>query len=360
MNTKLLDIIPTLPSHAHLVVEGGHLTLRRELVNDCVIGVGIYYLELPSSSPVLPFETLRVGKMGEPNQCWAVLTLCDGDKLELPAIKAGKPIWSVKPADERYFEVLAQAIYLFETLKPRVAKSTFSLLIGDLALPPELRHPFDWALSTKFWQLLSNTERSELVMLAESSCQNRGGQRVLRHAARVHPGDDSSERIYREQGYSILATAGEDGGLWLTADYLLDSRSMGHPVIALTKYCKSKPSCAVTLAGKLFMLAAIGTTHHIAVYDDEDDALIRQKSMEGAMVASYFEPKLTLVSTIVVRGKGNGYTVDTIDPATLRQPGRLSGCSELIKRATARIQQLGMARIDSRTSGVCCELANIR
>ena len=353
-------MIPPAPATAYLIVEGGHFTLRRKLraVSDTIEGEGIFYLDAPAATEILPFETLRVPIQKTPDQCWIVLTLAEGDRFELPASIAGRRIRSIMPADARYLEILDRAIELFQRSKIGVSKATFCLLIGDLQLPAELRRPFSWALSAAFRLALSRIDRSSVVLLAESTCQNKGKQVVLKSAARSCDSAAYSEYLYEKFGYAILESAVSDngGGYWLCADALLEPDAIGHPVIALTKYRKSKPSCAVTLAGKMILLAATGATHHVAVYDGDDDVLIRQKSVEGSKVVSFFAPESPIFSVTAVHQGCDRFSIDIVDPKALVCPGRLPDRRALIERAVHRVEDLGFARIQSSISDVCCEI----
>jgi hypothetical protein len=355
--------IPNLPSNARVVVEGGHFTMRRAIVKDTKLGPGVYYLDVPSSTPPLPYETLRVPFEGEATQCWVVLKLAENDRVARPQAAAGREIRAIEPASARYLATLRKTIALFESLKPKVARAIFCLLIGNLELPKELRLSFEWALSEDFMREIGRVDQAELKLLAESTCQNKGDQRVVRtNAKRIQEDAATAERVYREFGYTVLASQTDGRGFWLAADSLLDKRATGYPVIALTKIDKmgeTKPSCAVTLAGKLFLLTKGDTTHHIVIYDAKDDELIRQKSIEGAIVASYFEPGVSVLSMIVVHGFGDGYSIDEVDPAAIRTLGRLPSHSALIKKATECAQEMGAERIENRTSDVCCEIQRL-
>lgn len=360
---SLRNRIPAIPAASSLVVEGGHFTLRRRILDPtpAIEGGGVFYLDAPAATAILPFETLRVPMEETPDKCWIVLTLGEGDRLELPASAADAKIRSIMPEGARYLEILDRAIDLFQALKDEVAKATFCLLIGDLELPRELRRAFGWTLSSAFRRALSRIDGSSLVLLAESTCQNRGKQVVLKPAARSCGESPYSEYLYEKFGYAVLQSEMDDngGGYWLCADALLEPAIVGHPVIALTKYGRSKPSCAVTLAGKTVLLAATGATHHIAVYDADDDALIRQKSVEGSVVASLFAPQFPVSSVTMVREGRGSLSVDIVDPATLGKPGRLPSRAALVREVARRIQHLGFARIQSRISDVCCEIPRV-
>lgn len=270
---------------------------------------------------------------------------------------AGGEIHAIAPAGTRYLTLLDEAIALFEALKPSATKTLFCLLIGDLRLPEELRRPSIWALSEVCRQALDPIESASIVLVAETSCQNKGKRVVLESAKQSCDDPAYADFLYEKLGYAVLQSElGNSGGYWLCADALLERGVVGHPVIALTKYSRTRPSCAVTLAGKMVLLAEIGATHHVALYDADDDALIRQKSVEGLAVASFFAPKSPIDSVSVVQEGRRHLSVDHVEPQTLARPGRLESRSALIAKTTHRVHELGLARFQDSVSDVCCEI----
>lgn len=357
--TRLLEMIPPVRSAPCLVVEAAHFTLRPKNLENCraVEGDGIFYLKAPVATAILPFEVHRVPLKKAPDQCWIVLALGKGERLELPEALAGGEVRAIAPASARYLALLDEAIELFRRLKANATRAVFCLLIGDLRLPEELRRPTMWALTQSCRQALGRIESASIVLLAETSCQNKG-KRVVLESARQSRGDPAyADFLYEKLGYAVLQSElDNNSGYWLCADALLEPDAAGHPVIALTKYSRTRPSCAVTLAGKMVLLAEIGATHHVALYDADDDALIRQKSVEGLAVAAFFAPKSPVDSVSVVQEGRKHFAVDHVDPHALARPGRLASRSALIAKTAHRIQELGVARFRDSIPDVCCEI----
>lgn len=356
---RLLAMIPPFSAAPCLVVEAAHFTLRPKNLENCnvVEGDGVFYVKAPVATAILRFEVHRVPLRRAPDQCWIVLALGKGERLELPESLAGGEIRAITPASARYLALLDQAIGLFQILKTKASEAVFCLLIGDLRLPEELRRPSMWALPESCRQVLRRIESERIVLVAETSCQNKGKRVVLESAKQSCNNLAYADFLYKTHGYAVLQSElDNNSGYWLCADALLEPDAASHPVIALTKYSPTRPSCAVTLAGKMVLLAEIGATHHVALYDADEDALIRQKSVEGLAVAAFFAPKSPVDSVSVVQEGGKPFAVDHVDPHTLARPGCLASRAALIAKTTHRIQELGVAKFPDSVSDVCCEI----
>lgn len=278
--------------------------------------------------------------------------------LEIPESVAGSEIYAIVSAGSRYLELLDQAIKLFQSLKDNASRAMFCMLIGDLRLPKELRQPSMWALSESCLQALGRIEISSIILLAETSCQNKG-KKVVLDSAKQSCGDPTyADFLYKTRGYAVLQSelGNSSSCYWLSADALLEPEVIGHPVIALTKYSQTKPSCAVTLAGKMVLLAGIDATHHIALYDADEDPLIRQKCLEGLAVTSFFAPKSRIDSVSIILDGRRNLSVDYDDPQALARPGRLASRSALIAKTILRVHELGLASFRATISDVCCEI----
>lgn len=349
------------PADARVAVEGGHVTLHKlVLPRDEIIDAPRYcFFRAPRETPPGEFEVRRevVDEKESPNECWILVHLPAGTQVRPVDLAPSGVVAAV--AEPRRFELhsLRQAMQVFHDLQNKVSHVQLVVLVGDLLLPNHLRKPAaDWAVPATYREIFAQLGQENVLLLFESTCQNWAKRRVLEPAARYSDNAELRRKVYDEFGFGVFKTGVEAApkSFYLIADWLLHGNRDFNAVIPLTKW-RGKPSCAATLAAKLISLSRYGFTHHISFHDLENDRGIKQKCLEGAVIASYFERNLTTRSVIIVPSKGENPDPRVIEPNGLRKPRESRDYTELFCEASKRAPFLGFEILEIRRVHSCCD-----
>ena len=354
----------TPPADAHVVLEGGHYTLRPDYATpDDLRRAGVYYYQIVSDAAPEPYEIRRVQIENDRGKSWVVVDIPESVERGWAQDPVPHRVMKFQSPTESELYSLEKAIQAAKALAGRVAQVAVAFLIGDLYVPKELRktkphktETIEWALPPEYKRLLATLGDIPYVLLRESSCRNLGHDRILEDAKATLADDRRLADLYARSGASILRDNSDDNRtLYLAADLLLDEAYAENPVIALTKG-SSTPACATRLAGKMFELSRHKFTHLIAWYDVADDPEIRLKNIEGAMIAVCLAPAVDIDVQVITMEYCQVIQKDRLNTRELRRPGsRNGGYAQLLADTSDAARYLGLELISSRASAECCK-----
>lgn len=346
------EIIPP-PPDAHVVVEGGYYAVRPyRWEPDALEGPRTFLLDAARDTSALPFEILRKAVATEAGRVWVVLEIPDGQTASLSNSLDLRRILTFEPPTASELHSLAVAMETGLRLQRNGNRVSWAFLFGDLSLPAELREPLAWAIPASYRELLA---AMNATVVTESNCRNIAAKRIVRQAGRLLRSKEGLESRYAEAGFSLdEERSAVDSTLYLAADALLDCRVSMNPVIALT--LDSRPSCASTVAGKLHHVLRSERTlvHYISWYDSSDDPDIRNKNVEGFVVAACFFGELVLDAQIVTLHEGRITHVDHLKTAEIRKPGVRPGYCDLLLDTQRAGRHHGIDLAVSSVAAGCC------
>lgn len=343
------------PSGSAVVLEGGYYTLRPyPWKGDVLEGPRSFYFEVTAGTPPLAFEVYRRPVENEVNREWVVLTLPEGERVSLPDQLSMSHIMTFDPPTATELHSFNKAVSVAEKLRRNENRVSFALLVGDLALPRELRQPITWVLPESYKEILAESKGT--VLMTESRCRSVASKKIIRTARRALKSADVLAQHYGEAGYCVFEDpSADEHTLYLAADALLDGRFTGNPVIALTKG-ETRPACAATIAGKLHALLKRQKrlTYHIAWYDTADDPDIRKKNLEALIVAASFFGDIDVDAQVVTLDNGRVTHIDRMTTAQVRKHGLRRSHQELLMATYREGRHYGLDFVLSGSSADCC------
>ena len=343
------------PSGTRVILEGGYYTIRpRRWTRNALEGPRSFYFEVIAGTPRLPFEIFRCAVSNDVGREWIVLVMPERESLPVPNGLPSGRVMTFDPPTETELISFNTAVGIAARLRDNGNRVSFALLVGDLALPPELRHPLTWVLPQAYKEILTSSPNT--VLLTESRCRAIAAKRIVKAAKKTLRSADDLARLYQDAGCCVFEGAlVDEGALYLAADVLLDSRMTANPVIALTKD-SSKPACAATIAGKLRALLGRerGRTYHIACYDTADDPDIRNKNLEAMIVAASFFGDMDVDAQMVTSNNGHVTHLDRLTTAEVRKRGLRTDYQELLLATSREGRHYGLDFVLSASSTDCC------
>jgi len=365
-DSRLDHALHRIPLDAQCVVEGGHLTVRiehmRGLHDRQLRGQkdGCYLAVVTDHPDALPGEILRGASKEDGPIEWVVILPEIGQVIDLPARSMGVgDVYTITYGpSETQQRSLRVALDFARQLSTRVKRVRLAILIGDLDIPPALRHHnLEWLLPESYKAMLDEAGlRSEVHLYSEAACRNQGKRRLLDPRKKNFEKRDTAEQIYKEHGYTLFQDF-RYGSFNLCSDYALQKLSEFPYLVAVTKDAKTC-TCGLILAGKLFSISKEGFTHFISIYDEADDARIRRKNIDGFLIFSYLVPE-RCVDAILCTSNTVGRLeqqpkVDEISSDQIRKPGALSGLQELLELTRKKNLVPGLGFVDVMSPGACC------
>lgn len=343
------------PSGARVILEGGYYTIRPySWKHEFLEGPRSFYFEVTTGTPTLELEIDRRTVENDAGREWVVMTLPEGKRVPLPdRLPTGRVMTFDLPTATELHSFNA-AVHMAEKLQRNGNPVSFALLVGDLALPRELRQPITWALPGAYKEILTASE--DTVLLTESRCRAVASKQIVKTARRALTDAATLSQHYRETGSCIFDDPSTDEHvLYLAADALLDSRLTANPMIALTKGT-SRPACATTIAGKLRALVKEEwrLTYHLAWYDTADDPDIRNKNLEALFVAAAFFGDIDMDAQVVTFDNGRVTHIDHVTTAQIRKRGLRRNHEELLLATYREGRHYGLDFVLSGSSADCC------
>jgi hypothetical protein len=343
------------PSGARVIIEGGYYTIRPyPWKRGPLEGPRSFYVEVVAGTPPLPFELLRRPVVNDAEREWVVLTLPAGECVVLPEGLPSRRVMTFDRPTATELLSFNAAVEMAAALRSNRNRVSFALLVGDLALPPELRQPITWVLPDAYNEIL--TSRKDTVLLTESRCRAVAAKQIVRAAKRTLRNADALASLYGDAGCCVFDDATtKERAIYLAADALLDSRLTANPIVALTKD-STRPACAATIAGKLRALLnrERSLTYHIAWYDTADDPDIRNKNLEGLIVAASFFADVDVDAQVVTLDNGRITHIDRLKTSEVRKPGLRNGYHDLLLATHREGRHYGLEFILSASSVDCC------
>lgn len=343
------------PAGSRVILEGGYYTIRPATWSAPTLeGPRMFYMEVEADTPPLSFEVVRRAITKEAGRVWVVLAIPENQHFKVPDDVACSHVMTFDPPTSSELQSFRTAMEVAAELQANGNHVTFALLVGDLALPPELRHDIEWVLPASYRE--KHASANETVLLTESRCRAVAARLIVTKARKTLKSVEETARMYVESGCSVFEdAAAEDGTLYLAADVLLDRRLTAGPVIALTKGA-TRPACATTIAGKLRALLRDEDTpvYHVAWYDTADDPDIRNKNLEAFVVTACFFGGLHLDSQIVTTDHGRVTHVDHLTTADVRTRGVRSGYQDLLLATDREGRHYGIDFVLSGVTSECC------
>lgn len=353
-----------VPPLRKTVVEGGHFTLRQDAMGRDVAALR-FLVRCDAGAPAMPFEFLRGSDPKDRGREWAVLLLDTPKTLKQLGVTSSSA-WPLEPPSDTELATMRRAILLAREMREAGEDVEISLLIGDLLLAPGLRASTEWMLPEAYVALLDEfgMRPEEITIVKESTARSRGAHIVLKKltSRNGESSDNRDDSRYGERGFGVARDEGHE--LFLFADHLLDERMWPFPVIALTKGVEnkragldsaeassSKPSCAVTLAGRLDNLMRAGVVRHISFHDTADDPQIRHKAIEGIAVAAHFGTAEADMLCEVFTQDGLRKVQDEVQLSRLRAPGRRESFDALAAEASG---PSGLEFVGDGVTSTCC------
>jgi hypothetical protein len=363
-DSKLGRVLQRIPPNARCVVEGGHLTARVEHVHDRRLRNrkdGCYLVVATDHPAPLSGEILRGAYKKEDDRIqWVVIRPELDQVIDLPDRSTGVgDVYTVtyEPSETQQ-RSLRLALDLARQLSARVNRIRVAILIGDLDIPPSLRPSLEWLIPESYKAMLDETGlRSSVHLYSEAACRNQGKRRLLDPRKERFEHRETAEQIYKEHGYTLFRDFGY-GALYLSSDYALQ-RLLEFPyLVAVTKDAKTA-TCGLILAGKLLSISKDGFTHFLSVYDEDDDARIRRKNIDGFLIFAHMIPEhqlnVVLCTFNTVGGLEQQPKIDEISSDEIKRPGRLKGgLDELLEITRKKNRVPGLNFIDVMSPGAYC------
>ncbi len=348
------------------LIEGGHFTVEvapldrdSESSQKNPSNILEMLLIIQSTDPIPELrQTILDIKPTSDNPKYRVVAKMTNEEVARLAEKIGyKNIFKVScPVSDTQFITLRDALKACAYLSANGHKVSLGILIGDIQLPTWSRANLKWLLPENYREEIDRFGQSESVeLISEAACRNQGKRRILDKQKKKFLDSKSCEEIYKKDGYSVFRNQ-KNKALYLTSDYIMESYGSFPYVIGLTKD-EFTTTCALILAGKLYSLFKKGYNNIVCMYDECDDNQIYRKCLDGALIASYLVPDITIsVLLWITKTYGSNKKISRdreIDLSKLCKPGKLKSVDDLLNETRKANKFPGFDHIDPFCSEMC-------